>query len=92
MNKPVNMDPESWARYNQQQQATLDRLTNHEIAVMTGLVDPKPFEHPYAAPARELKAVVNRAVCELEHQGPRSHRIAQQLLEALISFEKETGI
>lgn len=46
----------------------------------------------FAEAARELMRIVNRACCDLEHQGARSSRIQLQLLTALAQFSKETGL
>lgn len=45
-----------------------------------------------AQEVHEFIVAVNRAACELEHQGQRSHRIALQLLTAMATFTAKTGL
>lgn len=82
--KPFSPHMRSSAMVIAEEARELD-LKPYEIEIRT--MPPEIVE-----PVRELKAVVNRAVCDLEHQGARSSRIALQLLTALVKFEQETGI
>ncbi len=42
-------------------------------------------------PLRDLFAAINQAVSDLENQGEKSNRIAEQLLAAKAKFCRETG-
>jgi hypothetical protein len=74
--EPNNIDPEAWARFNEQ----LPRLCDIAIEVV---------ELPQAV--NDLTLAVRRAASELHGLSEKSDRIAEQLYAALARFAKETG-
>lgn len=93
--KPNNIDPAEWARYNASQARTLAvlvgtldadfELTQYEVVV-------RELPQDMLEPARDLMIAVGNAASELEGQGEKSDRIAAQLYEAVAVFAKATGL
>jgi hypothetical protein len=69
--------------YDQQEKAM--ELAPYEVVIKT-----IPTE--LAQEVRGLLVAMNRAACDLEHQGQRSQRIAVQLLTAMAQFTAKTGL
>jgi hypothetical protein len=90
MNRPNNISALDWARYNESQARTLAQLSGLPPAE-PGVLELAPYEVRTDTPIGDLTKAVERAASELHGQGPKSDRIALQLLAALGRFHTETG-